>query len=165
MINLIKSKVYSKFYKLKNIYLEYFKSKPKILTNEETIDKIVNDKCSIGRFGDGEFFVMTKEHGLSRYQEINNYLCEKLLQVINSNEENFLVGIPKVFDKKDLEFRTDTSKEWWINYLSNHRALWYKYINFNKIYANTCFTRNYIVVKDKSGSKEYFDNVKRIWEI
>ena len=132
MINLIKSKIYSKFYKLKNIYLEYFKSKPKILTNEETIDKIVNDRCSLGRFGDGEFFIMTKEKGLSKYQEIDDTLSKRLLEVINIKEENFLVGIPKIFDKKDLEFRTDTSKEWWTSYLLNHRALWYKYINFKK---------------------------------
>ena len=35
--------------------LDIFKT-PKILDNNETIDKIINNRSSVGRFGDGEFF-------------------------------------------------------------------------------------------------------------
>ena len=163
MIGWAKVKIYNQYLKCKNIYYTKFYKKPNILTNEETIDKIINEKCSIGRLGDGEFFLLTKEKGLSRYQDINDRLCERLLEIMNSQEEKFLVGIPKVFSQEDLEFRTDASKKWWNDYLVQHRQLWYKYINFNKIYANACFTRNYIVVKDKSICKDYFNNIKRIW--
>lgn len=162
-MGLVKVKIYNQYLKCKNIYYTKFYKKPNILSNKETIDKIINEKCSIGRFGDGEFFLLTKEKGLSRYQDINDRLSERLLEIMNSQEEKFLVGIPKIFVPEDLEFRTDSSKKWWNDYLLQHRQRWYKYINFNKIYANACFTRNYIVVKDKSTCKDYFKNIKRIW--
>ena len=164
MNNLVKRIFCSKLKKYKSIYFSEFHKKPKVLSNEETIDMIINNKCSLGRFGDGEFFIMTKEKGLSNYQDINSELSNRLLEVMNSKDKNFLVGIPKIFDKKDLEFRTDASKEWWSNYLLDHRELWYKYIDFDNVYANTNFTRNYIAVKDKSICKEYFNNMKRIWK-
>ena len=163
MAKLVKDIIYNKFKKCRNIYLKYFYKKPIVLSNDETIQNIINNKCSLGRFGDGELFIMTKEKGFE-FQRIDNNLSQRLLDVINSKENNFLVGIPKVFDKKDLEFRTNTSKKWWNNYLSTHRELWYKYISFEKVYANACFTRNYIAVKDKSTCREYFDNMKKIWE-
>ena len=91
-------------------------------------------------------------------------MSEKLLQVFRSSDENFLVGIPKVFDKKDLKFRTEASRKWWKAYLKTHRQLWYKYIDFNKIYCNANFTRNYIAVENKATCSEYFNKIKKIWE-
>lgn len=74
-----------------------------------------------------------------------------------------MIGIPRVFGKHDLDFRTSRSKQWWSTYLINYRRQWYKHLNFKNIYGSGFFTRNYIAVEDKSNSKEYFDNVKKIW--
>lgn len=141
--------------------LENLHKKPLILNNAETIEKILQG-YSISRFGDGEFFLMTKEKGFD-FQSINDNLSNRLLEVFNSTEERLLVAIPKVFEEKDLEFRTEASKQWWKNYLRNYRELWYKYIDFKKIYGSSTFTRNYIAVEDKSICKEYFKSIKKIW--
>ena len=147
--------------KIKEIMLSKFHKKPKILGIEETIEKILNG-YSISRFGDGEFFLMTKEKEFT-FQSLDNNLIDRLLEVFNSKEEKLLIGIPKVFDKKDLNLRTEESKQWWKNYLIDHRKIWYKYIDFEKIYANTNFTRNYMGLKDKTTCKQYFDSIKNIW--
>lgn len=141
--------------------LENFHKKPLVLNNAETIEKIL-EGYSISRFVDGEFFLMIKEKGFD-FQSINDNLSNRLLEVFNSNEERLLVAIPKVFEEKDLEFRTEASKQWWKNYLRNYRELWYKYIDFKKIYGSSTFTRNYIAVEDKSICKEYFESIKKIW--
>lgn len=141
--------------------LENLHKKPLILNNAETIEKILQG-YSISRFGDGEFFLMIKEKGFD-FQSINDNLSNRLLEVFNSTEERLLVAIPKVFEEKDLEFRTEASKQWWKNYLRNYRELWYKYIDFKKIYGSSTFTRNYIAVEDKSICKEYFKSIKKIW--
>ena len=149
--------------KIKNAFLNKMHKKPIVMDNKETIDKIINEGCSIARFGDGEFFLMTKEKGFE-FQKINDSLSRRLFEVFNSNEKKLIVAIPKIFDDKDLDFRTKDSKKWWKKYLSTHRSLWYKYLDFNKIYGNTNFTRNYIAVENKSVCKEYFDYMKKIWD-
>ena len=149
--------------KIKNAFLNKMHKKPIVMDNKETIDKIINEGCSIARFGDGEFFLMTKEKGFE-FQKINDSLSRRLFEVFNRNEKKLIVAIPKIFDDKDLDFRTKDSKKWWKKYLSTHRSLWYKYLDFNKIYGNTNFTRNYIAVENKSVCKEYFDYMKKIWD-
>ena len=55
----------------------------KIKSPEETIDKIINDNCSITRFGDGEFDMILGK-GM-KYQTYNEQLGRRLEQVLKSN--------------------------------------------------------------------------------
>lgn len=151
-----------KYNRIREFILQNFYKKPKILNNEETIEMIISNKYSIARFGDGEFFLMIKEKGFD-FQKIDDKLSERLIEVFNSNERGLLIGIPKVFDKNDLKKRTKESREWWSNYLALYRLLWYKYIDFKKVYASSTFTRNYMGIEDKSICKNYFKSIKEIW--
>lgn len=151
------------FSKMKEFMLLNFHKKPKILDNFETIDRIVNQGYSISRICDGEFFLMLKDQGFT-FQSIDNSLSSRLFQILHSKEDKLLIGIPRVFGKHDLDFRTDRSKKWWNTYLLNYRKKWYDNLDFEKIYGSGFFTRNYIAVRDKSNSEEYFNNVKRIWQ-
>lgn len=147
---------------IKEFILSNFHKKPMILDNMETINKIADEKYSIARICDGEFFLMMEDQGFT-FQSIDSSLTKRLFEVLNSDEEKMLVGIPRVFGKKDLDFRTKYSKEWWNTYLLNYRSKWYKNLDFNKVYGSGFFTRNYIAVEDKSKSEAYFKSVKRIW--
>lgn len=149
--------------KVREFILLNFYKKPKILNNLETIEKIVNEGYSISRICDGEFFLMIKDQGFT-FQSIDNSLSSRLFEVLHSREEKLLIGIPRVFGKHDLDFRTDRSKKWWTTYLLGYRKKWYDNLEFDKIYGSGFFTRNYIALEDKSNSKEYFNHVKKIWE-
>lgn len=162
-ISQIKSKIYYFFKRLDSEIFYAFHRKPKILDNYKTIDKIINDGFSISRFGDGEFDLLTKRNEF-KFQKSNDLLSKRLSEIlISKNNHNILIGIPMVFNKRDLEFRTDESKLWWSKYMLNYRKEWYKYLDLNQVYANANFTRNYIAAKDKSKCREYYKYIKKIW--
>ncbi|WP_338449828.1 SP_1767 family glycosyltransferase [Niallia oryzisoli] len=137
--------------------------KPYVLSSEETIDKIINDKCSVSRYGDGEFHLLIQSKDL-KFQKRSDELSRRLKEILVSNDDDLIVCIPKVFSKSDLSMRTNESKKFWKDHVANYRLLWYKHLDRNKTYYNSTFTRNYIAIEDKTNLKNYFDNVKKIWE-
>ena len=64
----------------------------KVLSASDTIDKVVLEKKSIGRLGDCEFGIIA---GVQRwnYQAASDLLSRKLVEVLDTNEDDFLVGI------------------------------------------------------------------------
>jgi glycosyltransferase family protein len=136
---------------------------PLVLSNEQTIEKIIKEKCSVSRFGDGEFHLLIKSKDL-KFQKRSNGLSLRLKEILSSDEEGLVVCIPKIFSSSDLSIRTSESRKYWRDHVANYRLLWYRYLNLNQTYYNASFTRNYIAVKDKSKTEAYFKKVQRIWE-
>ena len=64
---------------------------PVIKGKEETLTKIINEKCSIARLGDGEFGLIFGK-GLG-FQGYDKDLSERLAAVLCSNDDRMLVGI------------------------------------------------------------------------
>ncbi len=88
---------YELYDKIKN---DSFHAKlPKIKTIEETLDKIINDKCSLTRFGDGEFGVMFGSRIC--YHDRCPKLAQRLKEVISSDVPNLLIGLPPCFGSLD----------------------------------------------------------------
>lgn len=136
---------------------------PNVLTAEQSVDKIIRNKASVARFGDGEFKLMYNIADL-KFQKRNKLLSKRLREVITSNVDNLYIGIPKIFTEKDLIYRSNESHIFWKKHLLKYRKKWYKLLDFNYIYINASFTRNYIGIKNKNNILEYFNKVKKIWE-
>ena len=145
----------------KIVYISH--PKPKVKNVYETIRYIIDNKCSVSRIGDGEFgiIIMKKDIG---FQKKNLELSKILKEVLASKQDNLLVCIPDIFNKKELKNRTKDNKRWWKVYLNQYRKQWYKYIDFNREYGATNFTRYYITRKDKSDCADYFNKVRKIWQ-
>lgn len=135
------------------------KKAPIVKSTDETIDKIVNSKLSISRYGDGEFSIMNGKDLI--FQPYYKELGEKLKFIIKSNEENHIVGIPNVFG--DLDIYTNKSKEYWIKYLNFNRNKIYKMLDINKSYYDSLMTRLYIDCKDKCKVQQRFNDMKKLW--
>ncbi|MCX8490703.1 MAG: GT-D fold domain-containing glycosyltransferase, partial [Cyclobacteriaceae bacterium] len=60
---------------------------PRIKSIPETIQKIIEDHCSIVRFGDSEFLFLTQKLDLP-YQEYDQKLAEKLLLILKNSKPN-----------------------------------------------------------------------------
>lgn len=139
---------------------------PQILTIDETIDAIIKNKLSVSRFGDGELSMLITHHDIG-FQKSNNLLSQRLSETLNSTNQNLLICIPKVFEKKDIANLNKDAYKFWHRYVIKNRQKLYKIFNFNKIYGNTEFTRNYIdlnsKIKSNSMLQTYFDHVKKIW--
>ena len=65
---------------------------PKILSNEETINYIIQNNASISRFGDGEFILIN--NGSIGFQKANKKLSERLTEILLSNDQNICIAIP-----------------------------------------------------------------------
>lgn len=159
----IKTKIYSFYLYGKDRIVSIIKGTPKVLDCNETIDKIINNRCSVSRFGDGEFKLLIQSTDL-KFQKISDKLSKRLEEVLTSNSEDLMICIPKVFSNKDLESRIEESAQFWKKHVAMHRLDWYKYLNMKKTYYNASFTRNYIALKNKSNSENYFNKVKRVWD-
>jgi len=131
-----------------------------IKTVDETLDKIINDKCSVSRFGDGEFHMLMMT-GNIRFQTLNNRLSIKLNEVIKSKLEKHIVCLPPIFESVD--FMIDMPRNFWIQWLKWYEKMAIQYIDMEKEYYDSFMSRLYFVYKDKSKVKARFDKVKLIW--
>lgn len=133
---------------------------PPVMGTDETLDKIINNKCSVSRFGDGEFSLIYGES--LKFQTANKEISEKLKEILNSDSANHIVCIPNVFG--EIDWATEKAKAYWIKYLRLKRNKIYKILNFNKIYYDALVTRLYMDLENKELVKERFEKIKSIWK-
>lgn len=128
---------------------------------EETIADIIDNKKSISRFGDGEFLLLLRQQDLN-FQKQNFSLSEKLLEVLNNRNPKFLVALP------DSLFSTKSHKRfakvYWLLFINTHGKKLSKLLDKKYRYGNANMTRLYVILKDQSKSKIYFDKVRKLWE-
>lgn len=148
--------------KIKEKLLENMKENPlNILSIEETINSIKNEKKSIARFGDGELFLITGDRGIG-YQSKNDKLAKKLEEVLKSKQDFCLIGIPDVLNK--FENLNEESESFWIKNMEKYRETWLKYLDKDMTYATANVTRLYIRYKDRSNARKYFAMLREIWK-
>ena len=160
-------------YKFPLLFVQYLLNKKKykkicskvnlmFCTDIETVNKILSEKKSLARFGDGEFLgILNKNVG--SFQDNSIQMSKKLEKVLNNKNENLLIGIPNIFNYEEIKSYNLKPKMFWINCAINY------YNSFNQLfirkeYSNSIISRFYIDYKDKNYSKERIANLKRIWE-
>lgn len=136
---------------------------PYIYNVKETVEKIVQDKVSISRFGDGEFDLML-EINHPKFQNTDKHLKEMLLKTFLYRDNKIIICIPDVFTYNKYKRFTLSAAKHWAKFVMNNRKKLYKIIDFQYKYGDSLFTRQYIDLKDKSKTDEYYFNVKRIWD-
>lgn len=144
-----------------NCVIKSFINPPKIKLIDETIGEILNRRCSISRFGDGELWLICG--GSIRFQKKDDKLRKRLKEILVSNSDNHIVAIPDVFTDERLILRTHDNIKFWNEHLKKHRIDWYLNLNLNKQYYNTAMSRFYIPIRDKDYSKKCIGLLKEIW--
>lgn len=133
----------------------------KIANPDETVSELISKSKSITRFGDGEFdFIYGK--GMN-YQKYDKKLANRLQEVLNSNEEDLLIGIPDAVNVEYLELYTGPAIDFWPDWINKFKFRLVKLLDRNKQYYSTQITRFYMDYKDKSNKQEYVDKIKKIW--
>ncbi len=133
---------------------------PSVMTIEETLKKIVEEKISVSRFGDGEIKLAANKD--ISFQKAHPVLCEKLRRVLGSENEGFLVCVPDVFES--TEYMTESTSDYWKGHLLQYRPVWYSLLKSKNKYGNAFLSRCYMILKDKSKSGYYFELMKKLWE-
>ncbi len=94
-------------------YLQRFKcTYPRVLSIDETLSKLVNSNVSISRYGDGEYHLMLGQS--ISFQKHSKILESRLREIINSNNDNCIVGIIDYI----IEGMTEYTKGFWYENIS-----------------------------------------------
>lgn len=138
---------------------------PSILSAKETIDLLVNERKSLARFGDGEFAAIAGRIRHRFQTEIDEGLRQRLLEVLQSEEENLLIGIADNYGS--LEKYTEQAKREIRCYLNpqvrkEHLSL----LDPQKTYYDAYVTRPYVMYADNqtAAPAERFADLQKIWE-
>lgn len=136
---------------------------PKVLTIDETLDEIINNKKSICRYGDGEYLTLVDKVPVNYYkQKYNKKLIQRLRDILVDNSQNILVCLSDTFGS--LNHLTQYEKNIARYQLNIIRYDLYKYLDFNKIYGNAFLTRVYMMLNDKQKAAHYFNRWKNVWD-
>lgn len=126
---------------------------PQVLTERETLDRLAAG-ASIGRYGDGELKLCLGRSACA--QEYNPQISARLRQVLVSNHERFIVGIPRIADRSMMDAQ---KQHFWSQYMAERYISLY---DMHKTYGSAFVTRPDSI--PDLNCLEYFERVKRLWE-
>lgn len=148
-----------KAYQTIDTFYTLFHPAPKVITIEETLKTILEQRCSVSRLGDGELkFIAGIE---TWFQKKDTALQEGLIRVLRNEQPNLMVCIPPIFGS--LQPFTQHDRTYWQSHITRTRKTWYRYLNRETTYYDAFISRCYMPYQDKSHTKEYFNLWKQIW--
>lgn len=134
---------------------------PDVRSIDETLDKIIKEKYSISRFGDGEFLYIIDKLNLP-FQKYNKELSNKLATILKSDFNKHMVALPNAYHS--LENLNRDSLLTWKSQISWIYPRLKKYLIKDKVYYNANITRLYMPFNDKSKSASYFEKIMNVWK-
>lgn len=138
-----------------------FYKKPNILDTISSLEKIINEKCSVSRFGDGEINLLLGEGETPRFQGHDKRLQKKLKEVLKSDIQGLEIGLPDVFG--NLSDYEKASARYWRAYLSINRKKISELVNYDYTYINTNMTRFWSGYRKKEDASVVIQLFKKIW--
>ncbi len=130
---------------------------------EETLQRIIEDKCSMARFGDGEFSIMA-HHNRQKFQEYTPELAEHLTNVIEVKDDGFLVAIADNYGA--LTQYSRAGKSGIRGYMSEQvRKEHRQFLDLDRKYHNAYISRPYVLFADNETNQPgiRFMQLKKIW--
>ncbi len=142
-------------YELQDPDYKSFFFKPHILSKEETIRQITEERKSIARLGDGEFAAIVKQKRWN-FQGESEFLSYKLKEVLSCDDENLLIGLHPTFYMNLFDVPESQADGVRAYMHPMVRRLHAQLLDRNKKYANALFHNMY--------SEEDVKSIKRIWD-
>lgn len=134
---------------------------PQIASIDDTIHRIVTERSSISRFGDGEILLTCPNKKIG-FQKGNVQLAKRLEEVLLSHVDGHLVCISDVFS--DLHRYNRKSRRFWRTHFFLYGSWWDKLLVPERLYYNTFVTRPYMDFAKKENSARWFHDIKEIWQ-
>ncbi|MDR1671860.1 MAG: SP_1767 family glycosyltransferase [Bacteroidales bacterium] len=133
---------------------------PEIISISDTIRKIVDERCSVSRFGDGELLLIG--NCSIGFQEKSEALSVRLVETLQSKNKKHMVCLSDTF--RNLNRYTGSCKRFWRTHFYCYGHLWDKYLMPGRKYYNTFMSRPYMDFKSKANSGEWFLMLQKIWK-
>lgn len=154
------------FNKIKSIWItcigKRMKYKISVMDNYTSLKLIKDQQLSVIRFGDGEFDIIRGNN--IPYQDYNHVLANEMKELIlKGNTNDVLICLPDVF--QNISRYTKSCKAFFYqNFFYQNRKFLQDIENTKNQYGSTFISRPYIDLKDKSNSREYFEELKSLWK-
>jgi glycosyltransferase family protein len=130
---------------------------PTVIEEFLTIQTILDRKASIGRYGDGEF--RSARGSNLKFQDAHPVLSTKLQDVLRTSDDRFLVGIPRVWGRRDLYFYDPIKHDNWLKTMQKEDFL--GMLVPEKTYYSSFITRPDAAVHIECD--DYYRLVQSIW--
>lgn len=124
-----------------------------------TLQYIKEKRCSVSRYGDGEFDMIIG--GCRGFQSYNKELALRLKDILQSDLPNHIVCLPHTL--KCTDNLRGYAYYFWRNYFQEHYKDFKLMLKTGKIYYDTQITRFYMDLEDKSKCSSIISNLKDIW--
>lgn len=138
---------------------------PKIASGQEAVDRIVQEGCSMARFGDGEFSAIAGRIR-HRFQTMEDEtLAARLREVLNAGEERLLIGLADNYGS--LDHYTEQARREIRCYMTPEvRAEHMRLLDPDRQYYDAYVTRPYVMYADHNtdAPARRFDRLRRIWD-
>lgn len=148
---------------IKNFYYKIIYKKPNVMNDEETLDYILKNNCSIARFGDGEMNIILGNN-IVWFQDYSNTIRERLIDITKTNNEKLLLCIPKVIYEKKMDNYTNGAKNFWKKHRFFIGGFYSKHFSGRGIIGDTNISRFYLGRKNKNDLDGYINKIKKIWD-
>ena len=136
---------------------------PQIDSVENTCAKIIADRCSISRYGDGEFEIILGNKAV--YQHGNAQLAIRLKDILTSDLENHIVAIAD--DYGTMKGLRKENKNVIRKYMTEEkREEHYTLLDMDRKYYNAYISRPYVIYPhdETEKARKRFDDLKQIWD-
>lgn len=161
--------VYEYFYEKRRIFELHTRYRLPIMGTKRTINYIRKHRCSIARYGDGEFRLMMKVENLNlSFQSKSLQLSEMLLDVLKRDNSNLLLCFPRYFNStRGLK---EEAKHFWIEWgrRNQNQIKIVELIRENaknqKKFGDALISRPYMDMSSPSLAKRIFPQLKKLWE-
>ncbi len=137
---------------------------PHILDSSIAIDRIIKERKSIARFGDGEFAIMMKVVR-QRFQRLDDHLAERLLEVLHSNHPDLLVAIADNYGALD-KYNAHGALGIRIYMTAETRAAHQRLLEPDREYYDAYMSRPYALFRDNltDAPRQRFQHLQQIWQ-
>lgn len=158
--------IYESFYELQRRKIFDLHYRFSVMSPEETIRYIKENGCSIARFGDGEFGLITGARKPS-FQEEDRDLAGRLKEVCACRDPRLLVCVPHNFKSTgDCNEFARRFWDWWIWDNDNLKKA-AECLELNpwstRRFGDAQITRPYMDWKDKSVAGPWFRDLRSLW--
>lgn len=135
---------------------------PVIHDDGEAIERIINEKASMIRFGDGEFEIM-RGNDIVNFQKYEKKLAIRLKEIIQSDKRDILIGIANNYG--DIDIYSDEIADGIREYMTYEtREFHMSVLKPDKVYYNAYMFKCYYPFRDKTKTQKRVKLVKRIWD-
>lgn len=159
VINFLKQ-IYIKHAIITKAHLRFYTIK--IKNTEDSLKFISENKCSISRFGDGEFDIIFGKNG-NTFQLANKQLAKLLADILqNDDAPNHFVAIPILLrTTKHCKPRT---QDFWNGYSACNGKKILSLLNKKRFYLDAHLSRFYMMYRNSKKAGLFVSLLKKIWD-